>query len=74
MAQTVGGELLVKQHLQGALTHSQYTPIYSHYTNPSVQLGPSSSLLHTANAQKKNHTHLHTHQNVQNKHYTKWYV
>lgn len=64
MAQTVGGELLIKQHLQGALTHSQYTPIYSHNTNPSVQLGPSSSLLHRANThsytEKVIHTHIHT--------------
>lgn len=60
MAQTVGGELLVKQHLLGTLTHSQYTPIYSHYTNPSVQLGPSSSLLHTANAHRKSYTLTYT--------------
>lgn len=56
MAQTVGGELLVKQHLQGSLTHSQYTPIYSHYTHPSVQLGPSNPLLHTANRHRRAYT------------------
>lgn len=56
MAQTVGGELLVKQNLQGTLTHSKYTPIYSHYTHTSVQLGPSNSLLHTANRHRKAYT------------------